>query len=110
MLVPQPAKVGWRDQQRAGDTRPRECAGAGEPMGKGVAAEAVRRDEHGFALGFDRGGDLADPFILIGMVPVAEFDSLAIREFMFPQALPVGRAAVVKAREDRKSTRLNSSH
>src|SRR3546814_13042602 len=83
MLVPQPAKVGWRDQQRAGDTRPRERAGAGEPMGNGVAAEAVRSDEHGFALGLDRGGDFSDPFILVGIVPAAEFDSLAMRESMF---------------------------
>src|SRR3546814_6024809 len=68
-------------------------------MGKGVAAEAVRSDEHGFALGLDRGGDFSDPFILVGIVPAAEFDSLAMRESMFPQALPVGRAAVVKARD-----------
>src|SRR3546814_3731411 len=105
-------------------------------MGKGVAAEAVGGDEHGFALRLDRSGDFPDPFVLVGMVPTAEFDSLAMGESMFPQALPVGRAAVVQARnrqdfmtdcrtvhdgfsiegakgnrgEDRKSTRLNSSH
>src|SRR3546814_2838447 len=63
-----------------------------------MAAEAVRGDQHRCAFGVDRVGDARDPFALVGIVPRAEIDSLAVGEFLFPQALPMGRAAVVKAR------------
>lgn len=91
-------QVGRRDQQRASDAIARDAAGGGEPVRKGVAAQAVRGDEDGLVLCVDRGGDPLDPLVLQRFVPAAELDSLAIGEAAFPQALPMGGATVVKPR------------
>ncbi len=93
------AKVGRRDQQGTADFRAVNQRRVLEPMGEGMAAQTMGGDQHGLVQRGQNRIKSDHPLVAVRRAPLAQFCAMAVGEFLFPQALPMGGAAIVQSRD-----------